>query len=72
MEDEDAEIDVIEVAMNEEEIDEVIAQLNELKEHKTNVQFPIAADVDLLVHYDVNFDDEDEDDDEDDIEEDGR
>lgn len=64
MEDENEEIDVIEVAMSDSEIDEVIAQLEELKEHKTNVQFPIAADVDLLVHYDFNLENNDFDEDE--------
>ena len=46
------EIEVIDVEMTEQEIDEMIAHLIELKEHKTNVQFPIAADVDLSVTYD--------------------
>ncbi len=45
------EIEVINVSLNENEIDEMVAQLLELKEHKESVQFPIAADVDLLVNY---------------------
>ena len=46
------EIEVIDVSMTEEEIDQMIAHLVDLKEHKTNVQFPIAADVDLSVTFD--------------------
>jgi hypothetical protein len=56
MTEENEEIEIIDVSMSEEEIDQVIAHLIELKEHKTNVQFPIAADVDLSVtfnHLDV-------------------
>ncbi len=52
MAEEQEEIEVIDVEMTEHEIDEMIAHLVELKEHKTNVQFPIAADVDLSVTYD--------------------
>ncbi len=48
---EEKEIEVINVSLNENEIDEMVAQLLELKEHKESVQFPIAADVDLLVNY---------------------
>lgn len=48
---EDEEIEVVDVTLNEEEINEVIAHLVELKEHKTNVQFPLASDLDLSVTY---------------------
>ncbi len=61
-ENENEEIEVIDVLMNDAEIDEAIAHLMELKEHKTNVQFPLASDLDLSVTY---SDDEDEDDEED-------
>ena len=64
-ENENEEIEVIDVLMNDAEIDEAIAHLMELKEHKTNVQFPLASDLDLSVTY---SDDEDEDDDEEDEE----
>ena len=47
----DEDFDVIEVNMTDEEIDEAIASLMELKEHKQSVQFPVAADLDLLVNY---------------------
>lgn len=47
----DEEIEVIDVSLSEREIDEMIAQLMELKEHKESVQIPIAADLDLLVNY---------------------
>ncbi len=53
MEEKHEEIEVIDVELTEHEIDEMIAHLIELKEHKTNVQFPIAADVDLSVTYDA-------------------
>jgi hypothetical protein len=45
------EIEVIDVSLNENEIDEVIAHLIELKEHKKNVQFPLASDLDLSVTF---------------------
>ena len=53
VEEQHEEIEVIDVEMTEHEIDTMIAHLIELKEHKTNVQFPIAADVDLSVTYDA-------------------
>ena len=46
------EIEVIDVSLSEREIDEMIAKLVELKEHKEKVQIPIAADLDLTVNYD--------------------
>ncbi len=45
------EIEVIDVTLSESEIDEMIAHLMELKEHKTNIQFPLASDLDLSVTY---------------------
>ena len=53
-EEHEEEIEVIDVSLNEHEIDEVIAHLIELKEHKESVQIPIAADLDLSVTYDNN------------------
>ena len=50
------EIEVIDVSLNENEIDEMIAHLIELKEHKKNVQFPLASDLDLSVTYDDSVD----------------
>jgi uncharacterized membrane-anchored protein len=50
-EEENEEIEVIDVSLSEDEIDEVIAQLVELKESKKNVQFPLASDLDLSVNY---------------------
>ena len=50
-EEENEDIEVIDVSLNEDEIDEVIAHLIELKEHKKNVQFPLASDLDLSVTY---------------------
>ena len=51
MAEEHEEIEVIDVTLSESEIDEMIAHLVELKEHKTNVQFPLASDLDLSVTY---------------------
>jgi len=48
---ENEEIEVIDVTLNENEIEEVISHLKNLKEHKTNVQFPLACDLDLSVTY---------------------
>src|SRR3989338_5598108 len=56
------EIEVIDVLMNDAEIDEAIAHLMELKEHKTNVQFPLASDLDLSVTYSDDEEDSDEED----------
>ena len=50
-EEENEDIEVIDVSLNEDEIDEMIAHLIELKEHKKNVQFPLASDLDLSVTY---------------------
>lgn len=51
MAEENEEIEVIDVTLSEGEIDEMIAHLMELKEHKTNVQFPLASDLDLSVTF---------------------
>ena len=68
-EENEEEIEVIDVSLNEQEIDEVIAHLVELKEHKKNVQIPIASDLDLFVTYDsdksADADDSDDGDDDD-------
>ena len=61
-ENENEEIEVIDVLMNDAEIDEAIAHLMELKEHKTNVQFPLASDLDLSVTYSDDEEDSDEED----------
>ena len=60
-EEHEEEIEVIDVLLNEQEIDEMIAQLAELKEHKKNVQIPIASDLDLSVTYDHHNSDGDDD-----------
>ena len=51
-EEHEEEIEVIDVSLDEHEIDEVIAHLMDLKEHKESVQIPIASDLDLSVTYD--------------------
>ena len=60
-EEENEEIEVIDVSLNEEEIDEVIAHLIELKENKKNVQFPLASDLDLSVTFNHDVDDSNDD-----------
>jgi hypothetical protein len=50
-EEEHDQIEIIDVTLSESEIDEMIAHLMELKEHKTNVQFPLASDLDLSVTF---------------------
>ena len=58
---ENEEIEVIDVSLNEAEIDEVINCLAELKEHKKNVQFPLASDLDLSVTFNHDVDDSNDD-----------
>jgi hypothetical protein len=60
MAEEHEEIEVIDVTLSEDEIDEMIAHLMELKEHKTNVQFPLASDLDLSVTFTNEEADEEE------------
>ncbi len=45
------EVEIIEVGMNDEDIEETIAQLMELKESKGSAQISIADDLDLVVNY---------------------
>lgn len=45
------EFDVIEVEMSDEDIDEIIAQLTELKQTKGEVEISLAEDLDLIVKH---------------------
>ena len=48
---EEQEINVFEFGLTSEEIDELIAELNTLKESKQSVSFTIDEDNDLLIHH---------------------
>ena len=50
-EDEEIEVEVLEFAIGDEEIDELITKLNELKKTKTSFEFEIDEDTDLLIHH---------------------
>ncbi len=45
-------VETIEVSLDEEEIDEMIQKLEVLKETKESAMIDLAADLDLVVHYD--------------------
>ena len=49
---EEHDVEVIEVELNHEEIDELITKLNELKENKSNTNFDLSDDIELVIHYD--------------------
>ncbi|MDO8528292.1 MAG: hypothetical protein Q7S06_00145 [Nanoarchaeota archaeon] len=49
--DEEIEVEVLEFAVGDEEIDELITKLNELKKTKTSFEFEIDEDTDLLIHH---------------------
>ena len=49
---EEHEVEVIEVELNNEEIDELMIKLNELKENKSSINFDLSDDIELISHYD--------------------
>jgi len=51
-ENEERDVEIMEFALSEEEIDEMINKLKELKENKTHFQFNIDEENELLIHYD--------------------
>ena len=51
------EVEVFEFSLNEDEINELIVKLVELKQMKTEIDFEVDDDNDLLIHYE---DDEEE------------
>ena len=57
MEDE-IDVDIIEVPLSESEIDEIIAQLTELKELKEPVDIALAEDIELHLTYQEQEDEE--------------
>jgi len=48
----DTNVEVLEFSLTEEEIDDLILKLDELKETKTEVQFEVDEENELLIHYD--------------------
>jgi hypothetical protein len=48
---EEKEVEEVEVEMSENDIDELILKLDELKESKGKINFEIADDMDLLINY---------------------
>ena len=48
---EEHEVEVIEVELDNEEINELISNLNELKENKGSVEFELSDDIELVIHY---------------------
>jgi hypothetical protein len=51
-EDKEVEVDVLEFALNEEDIDELILKLDELKSTKTQFEFEVDDENELLIKYD--------------------
>jgi len=50
-EDKEVEVEIMEFALNSEEIDEMINKLKELKESKSQFQFNIDEENELMIHY---------------------
>ena len=63
--DEEVEVEVLEFALGEEDINELIEKLTELKDKKNPIEFDIDEENQLL----INFEEELEDDEEEDLEE---
>ena len=55
---EEKEVEVFEFSLNEDEINELIVKLVELKQMKTEIDFEIDDDNDLLIRYDDEEEDE--------------
>jgi len=58
---EEKDIDVTEFSMTEDEIDEWILKLDELKETKQSITLEIDDETELMIHYEEDKDDEGED-----------
>jgi hypothetical protein len=56
-EDKEVEVDVLEFSLNEEEIDELILGLDELKNTKTQFEFEVDDENELLIKYENNKND---------------
>ena len=50
---EEVDVDVMEFALNEQEIDELIAKLNELKQTKKEINFEIDDENEFLIKYEA-------------------
>lgn len=57
---EEQEIDVLEFAVNDEEIDELIKSLQELKATKESFGFAVDEETEIVIHHDDNFEEEGE------------
>lgn len=60
-EEENVEVELIETVFDEEQIDELIELLGELKETKTNVAFALDETTEVLIHHDEDPELEEED-----------
>jgi hypothetical protein len=49
---EDKDVEILEFSLDEEEIDELMLKLNELKESKTSFNFDIDDENELAIHFD--------------------
>ncbi len=62
--DEEVEVEILEFALGNEEIDELITKLNELKQTKKSIEFEIDEENELLIHHEedeeLNVEDEEE------------
>jgi len=63
-EDEEVDVEILEFALGNEEIDEFISKLNELKQTKKSIEFEIDDENELLIHHEddeeLNAEDENE------------
>jgi hypothetical protein len=64
-EDEEVDVEILEFALGNEEIDEFISKLNELKQTKKSIEFEIDDENELLIHHEENEELENEDEEED-------
>ena len=49
-------VEILEFSLDEEEIDELILKLNDLKQTKANISFDIDGENELLIHYESDDD----------------
>ena len=49
-------VEILEFSLDEEEIDELILKLNDLKQTKANISFDIDVENELLIHYESDDD----------------
>lgn len=58
--DEEIDIEILEFALGDEEIDELISKLNELKQTKKSIEFEIDEENELLIHHEEDEESEGE------------